>query len=100
MTLAPISSYGSISTFQDYVSDIDEEMGDEPEEFQQFRKLTMKVRGISENCRRQAFLVVILLTFLVILFGISATDDSPKVASNLCRQLLAFVTPTTAQVEN
>lgn len=100
MTLAPISSYGSISTFQDYVSDIDEEMGDEPQEFHEFRKLTMKVRG-SENCRRQAFLVVILLTFLVILFGISATDDSPKVASNLCRQLLAFMTPSaTAQVEN
>ena len=95
MTLRPISSYGSISTFQDYVSDIDEEMGDEPHEF---RNHSLKLRG-SENCRRQAFLVVILLTFLVILFGISATDGSPMVASNLCRQLLAFVTPS-ATVEN
>ena len=93
MTLQPISSYGSISTFQDYVSDIDEEMGEDESRF-------VKVRA-HESCRRQAFLLVILLTFVVILFGVSATEGSPWGASKLCQQLLAFLAPAaTDEIEN
>lgn len=96
MVLQPISSYGSISTFQDYVSDIDEEMGEEDE----FRDAFVKVRA-HESCRRQAFLLVILLTFVVILFGVSATEGSPWGASKLCQQLLAFLAPAaTDEIEN
>lgn len=94
MPLTTISSYGSISTFQDYMSDIDEEMGDAD---YQFSNPLVKVRA-HESCRRQAFLLVILLTFVVILFGVNAIEGSPWDASKLCQQLLAFL--ATAQVEN
>ena len=92
MPLATISSYGSISTFSDYLSDIDPEIGVHdfayPDNHTTVRRL--------EHCRRATFTTVLLITFVVILFGFTATEKLPLVASKLCDQFLLYMTPSSA----
>ncbi len=92
MPLATISSYGSISTFSDYLSDIDPEIGVHDFSYPGNHTTVQRL----EHCRRATLMAVLLITFVVILFGFTATEKAPLVASKLCEQFLLYIAPASA----